>query len=99
MKVFYHDDCLLHNPPYEILSGKLVPYFEKPARIEMIKQALLEDGGFELINELIDDFDLEECILRVHTVDYLKYLKTAYDLWVEAGGSKVLGSFDSSITN
>lgn len=91
MKVFFHDDCLLHNPPYEILAGNQVPYFESPSRVLLIKETMdkYSDGQFDLCDELDFDLDVKKCCLRIHTADYLHYLETAYDDWVKAGGDKV----------
>lgn len=91
MKVIFHDDCLLHNPPYEILSGHVVPYFESPSRLQLIKETLKKypSDQFELCNELDFDLDVKDCCLKVHTKDYLDYLETAYDEWVKAGGDEV----------
>lgn len=91
MKVFFHDDCLCHNPPFEILSGNLVPYFESPSRVQLIKETLetSSSGQFDLCNELDFNLDVKECCLRIHTADYLHYLETAYDDWVKAGGDVI----------
>jgi hypothetical protein len=40
MKVVHSDDCLLHNPEYETLSGTLVSYLESPNRYTLVKEAL-----------------------------------------------------------
>lgn len=40
MLVVFDDDCLLHNPTCEILSGYRVPYYESPARYRAIRDAL-----------------------------------------------------------
>ena len=91
MYVFHHPDCLLHNPPYEILSGHIVPYFESPSRTQLIKKALEEDSSshFNLSDELDFNLDVKEHCLRVHTPDYLQYLESAYADWVKAGGDEV----------
>ncbi|KAI0640253.1 hypothetical protein C8Q77DRAFT_1214524 [Trametes polyzona] len=72
MKVFYDSDCLLHNPPHEILSGRLVPCFESPAR------PAEQDWPHEL----------SHYIHMVHTEDYVKHIQTIYDDWVAGGGDK-----------
>ena len=89
MKVVYHPDCLLHDPPYEILSGRLVPYFESPARVERILKELRQHDGYD-ISDTLETLDTEQHILAVHSQDYLDYLKTAYDEWILDGGDKVL---------
>jgi acetoin utilization deacetylase AcuC-like enzyme len=89
MKVIHHCDCLLHNPPHEILSGKLVPYAESPERIELIRKALVQSGQFDLCDDLDHEIDVEKCIKDVHDPKYVSYLQTAYVDWVNDGGSKV----------
>ena len=95
MKVIHHPDCLLHNPPHEILSGKLVPYAESPDRIQLIRDALDQSGQFDLSDSLDHDLDVRKCILDVHDIDYISYLKTAYVDWVNDGGSKVNATLTS----
>ncbi|KAH9948202.1 hypothetical protein B0H21DRAFT_876236 [Amylocystis lapponica] len=84
MKVFYNPDCLLHNPPHEILSGKLVPYLESPDRLTRIKH-VLESKGFQVLQP-IDRSDPKwplEHVFKVHDPDYIRYLETIYEQWVE----------------
>ncbi|KAF8531225.1 hypothetical protein JB92DRAFT_3081003 [Gautieria morchelliformis] len=68
MKVVHLDDCLLHNPPHEILSGNKISYLESPTRYLAVREALSD---------------------AVHTVDYVNYLRDAYENWVQDGGDKV----------
>ena len=90
MKVFWHAESLLHDPPHEILSGRLVPYLESPDRLQKIKTALEQDDSFELVLAR-DDWhpDVKDHILAVHAKDYVEYLETIYDEWVAIGGDKV----------
>ncbi|KAH9176854.1 Arginase/deacetylase [Lactarius sanguifluus] len=98
MKVFWDPICLLHDPPYEILSGDKVPYFESPARLQVIKKELEEYPSlFQL--ELIDSssggsIDIIGNVETVHGRGYLNYLRNAYDEWVRDGGSAVPPSDD-----
>ncbi|KAM5539348.1 hypothetical protein V8D89_006982 [Ganoderma adspersum] len=89
MKVFWHPQSLLHDPPHEILSGRLVPYLESPDRLQKIKTALEQDDSFE-IDSAQDDWppDIRNHILAVHAKDYVEYLETIYDEWVAIGGDK-----------
>jgi len=84
MKVFFDEECLLHDPPYEILSGKLHPYYETPKRLLQIRQALEENGIFQ-IEGADRSIDARKHALRVHSEDYVEYLETAFRLWVEEG--------------
>ncbi|KAI0066592.1 Arginase/deacetylase [Artomyces pyxidatus] len=87
MKVVYDADCLLHDPPYEILSGQLVPYYESPQRLVTIKQRLESSDLFELVGSE-RDIDVLKFIAMVHSSDYVEYLMTAYQRWVEDGGDR-----------
>ncbi|RPD64780.1 Arginase/deacetylase [Lentinus tigrinus ALCF2SS1-6] len=88
MRVYWDAVCLSHNPPHEILSGKLVPYYESPDRVRKVKQALEENGTFQILPAEDDWPQIREHILAVHSHDYLEYLETIYDEWVAIGGDK-----------
>ncbi|TDL26404.1 Arginase/deacetylase, partial [Rickenella mellea] len=88
MRVIYNLDCRLHDPPHEILSGQLVDYLESPSRLDYILKALTTDPIFELSDAIEESIDLNKYILQVHDKDYLSYLETAYERWVEDGGDK-----------
>ena len=90
MKVFWHNETLLHNPPHEILSGRLVPYLESPDRVQTIKGALEQSDAFEIV-PAEDNWpeDVKEHILAVHSKDYVDYLETIYDEWIAIGGDRV----------
>lgn len=87
MKVFVDRDCLLHDPPYEILSGKPVPYFESPARWHAIKHELESSPSFE-IAECDSDIDVLGYAQAIHDRDYIQYLRNAYEDWVADGNDK-----------
>lgn len=89
MKVFFDTDCLLHNPPFEFLSGKLVPYYELPKRILQIKEALQRHPQLFQLAQTDLDIDVKKHVLDVHTPDYLEYLEHAYTEWIRDGGDKV----------
>lgn len=89
MKVFYDLDCLLHDPPHEILSGRLVPYLESPDRVRRIKDALTKSGSFELhLPEQSWPHDILHYVRMVHSEDYVNHIKTIYDEWVAEGGDE-----------
>jgi len=92
MKVFWDPNCLLHDPPYEILSGDKVPYFESPARLQVIKKELEEHPSLfqlESTDSSSGSIDITGHIETVHGRGYLNYLRNAYDEWVRDGGSAV----------
>ena len=84
MKVFFDEECLLHDPPHEILSGKPHPYYEAPKRLLQIRQALEENEVFQ-IEDADRSIDARKHALQVHSEDYVEYLETAFRLWVEGG--------------
>lgn len=84
MKVFFDEECLLHDPPYEILSGKPHPYYEAPKRLLQIRQALEENEVFQ-IEDVDRSVDTKKHALQVHSEDYVEYLETAFRLWAEDG--------------
>ena len=85
MKVFFDEECLLHDPSYEIISGKLQPYYESPERLLQIRRALEGNPIFQIENA-DRSIDVRKHALQVHSEDYLEYLETAFQLWVEDGG-------------
>lgn len=85
MRVFFDEECLLHHPPYEFLSGKVQTYYETPERLLQIRQALEGHDIFKI--EYSDrSIDVQKHALQVHSEDYIEYLECAFRLWVEGGG-------------
>ncbi|KAH9969117.1 hypothetical protein BC827DRAFT_1258004 [Russula dissimulans] len=94
MKVFWDPDCLLHDPPYEILSGDKQPYFESPARLLLIKNELEANPSLFSLESASSSsqnpgLDIIRYVEMVHGREYLDYLRNAYDNWVRSGGSTV----------
>ena len=85
MKVFFDNECLLHNPPQEIVFGKLQHYYEVPKRLLEIRQVLEGNAIFQ-IEDADRSINAREHALQVHSEDYVEYLETAFRLWVEGGG-------------
>lgn len=83
MKVFYSNDHELHHPPFEIFEyGQQIRYYEQPARIENIFAALNNDPFFKLTPA--ENHGLEP-ILRVHSPEYVNFLRTIYRDWLASG--------------
>jgi acetoin utilization deacetylase AcuC-like enzyme len=82
MRTITNPDQALHDPPYEILDGQVIPYFELPRRVEIISAALAEAGL--PAPEPPRDFGLEP-LLAVHDGEYLAYLEQAFVTWAAAG--------------
>ena len=96
MKVFFDEECLLHDPPYEILSGKFQSYYETPKRLLQIRQALEENPTFQIENA-DRSIDTREHVLRVHSDDYVYYLENAFRLCVEDGGDPKVQKHPSTV--
>ncbi|CAE6438080.1 unnamed protein product [Rhizoctonia solani] len=95
MKLFYSNECTLHNPGFEILSGNAVPYLESPSRMSAImshlSQVKEQAGKWSWEDVDIDgpsDGNLLEAIKQAHQPEYVEYLQNAYEIWVRDGGSK-----------
>lgn len=91
----------LHAPKLEILSGALVDYFESPARVQLILDALLADPESRFsalsqewtLQELEEDESFSSLVQEVHGEEYLSFLRTVYSRWVGEGGNPVSFSF------
>lgn len=101
--IVYSPLSLLHNPPHEILSGCVQPYFESPERYHRILSALLDDSSrytaheLEVTRDSVETKELKEAVARVHEEDYLVFLEEIYEEWIKEGGSKVRSSIARSI--
>lgn len=81
MKIFYSDAHKDHYPPFEVFDGGVqVTNYEMPERMERILAALHANG----LNDIHppDGFGLEP-ILAVHDADYIDFLRTAFDEWMQ----------------
>lgn len=84
MLVFHSLQHLLHQPPFELLEGgEVSPYFESPARMAVIEQALNATGWARW--QTVRPGGLAE-VLAVHSADYVDYLRTAHTAWQAEGG-------------
>jgi acetoin utilization deacetylase AcuC-like enzyme len=77
LKCFWDDRQRAHVPGGEFFNGALHPAAEHPGRVDAILNAIGE-------TEAPADFGLEP-ILRVHSADYVEFLRTAHDQWRDAG--------------
>ncbi|GAA6009689.1 hypothetical protein JCM11491_001059 [Sporobolomyces phaffii] len=85
---------LSHNPPHEILSGCVQPYFESPERYRIILDALVRDTEtyvehrVDLEPQDVELQDLKGAVERVHEREYIAFLEEIYDEWIAEGGSR-----------
>jgi acetoin utilization deacetylase AcuC-like enzyme len=77
MRVFWDERQRRHAPEKELHNGAFVPFAESSARADALLAAL---GGAEAPA----DFG-EAPLRRVHSADYLDFLKGAWSEWSEAG--------------
>ena len=77
MKCFWDDRQRAHAPAGEFFNGAMHPAAEHPGRVDAILQAIGSASA-------PDDAGLEP-ILRVHSADYVEFLRTAHDQWCAAG--------------
>jgi acetoin utilization deacetylase AcuC-like enzyme len=77
MKCFWDDRQRAHAPGGEFFNGAMHPPAEHPGRVDAILQAI---GS----TETPADYGMEP-LLRVHSADYLNFLRTAHDEWRRAG--------------
>jgi acetoin utilization deacetylase AcuC-like enzyme len=82
MQTIFSPTHTLHDPPFEIIDGKVTTYYEMPNRVTIILDALREAGFAP--PQLPRTFDPAH-ILAVHQPDYVGYLERAFTEWVAAG--------------
>ena len=79
VSVITSDEHRSHDPEFDIYSGSLVGRFEVPQRVDCIVQAL--DGeGFAVVDPTSHGM---EPILRVHNLDLIEFLSTAWKGYIE----------------
>jgi acetoin utilization deacetylase AcuC-like enzyme len=83
MITFYSERHWQHAPALEFFEGELTHYHDTPQRAQIILDAI-QRCGVGLV-QAPQDFGPEP-ILAVHDADYVQYLQTAYQNWVQAGG-------------
>lgn len=83
MNVYYSNDHLLHHPQFEIFElGQQIQYFEQPSRVLNILELLGKNAFFNLA--LNENHGIEP-IIRVHSPEYLNFLRTIYRDWLASG--------------
>ncbi|KAI8818575.1 deacetylase [Fimicolochytrium jonesii] len=80
----YSEKHKLHDPVEEFELGRFRPFQETPARVEHIIESIRTRNLGPVISPR--DFGLAP-VLKVHTLDYVDYMKTAYAAWTEIGGN------------
>lgn len=84
MKIIYSDAHQGHAGALELRGNAFVPMTECPERMAAILKACRAAGIGEVIAP--DSFGLAEAA-RIHDPDYIRFLETAYPLWVDRHGA------------
>lgn len=84
MIIVASDAHLHHNPPHEFLDGALIPIYETPERVAIIRTAIERAAIGPVVEPRA--FGIEP-VRMVHDDTYLTYLETIYNRWVVAGGA------------
>jgi acetoin utilization deacetylase AcuC-like enzyme len=85
MKVFFRRRMFTARSTTRDSIWEITTYYEAPKRLLQIRQALEENGIFQIENA-DRSIDAKKHALQVHSEDYIEYLETAFRLWVEGGG-------------
>jgi acetoin utilization deacetylase AcuC-like enzyme len=93
MKIYYSELHRRHNPSFEVFDGgEKVPFLENPERMDKILSALSKTRWAEITEPT--DFGLGP-ILAVHTADYLNFLESAWEEWINE--KKENGSYSKNL--
>jgi acetoin utilization deacetylase AcuC-like enzyme len=84
MKTIYSERHRLQDGKAELIDGKLLPCFEKPARAELIIARVREVGLGEVLAPAEHGLDP---LRRVHTAPFLRFLESAWEAWVAEHGA------------
>lgn len=85
LPIIINQNCLQHNPVFELSNGLPTPHPEIPARFEFIFQALKDNGYSNLITDLIDPLKWINSIHKPEYIDFLKRASCQVDLRNEQG--------------
>lgn len=84
MKVICAPESLLNNHAHELTGLEQSPHSEVPERVHSILVALKSHHCFDVEEGSVEDFGAS-VITRVHSPDYVEYLRTAYEEWIKCG--------------
>ncbi|MDK9697693.1 MAG: histone deacetylase family protein [Siculibacillus sp.] len=71
-----------HAGQSELVAGRILPGFELPERVEIVRAAVERAGLGPIIAPAAQSLDVAR---RIHRPDYVDFLGDAWDLWVAAG--------------
>lgn len=82
MITVYSPDHAKHDPKVEMADGKLVPAVEIPSRAQMVLDAA---RAAKLGDVIAPDTLDRSTVEQVHTADYVQFLESFWQRWLEAG--------------
>jgi acetoin utilization deacetylase AcuC-like enzyme len=82
MRTYFSDDNRLHFPQAELSGGQFVTPFERPSRVEYVRNRLLTQGMTDIRAPGPVDMAPAQKLLDV---GFLRFLETAYDDWKAEG--------------
>ncbi|MDW4499688.1 histone deacetylase family protein [Sulfitobacter sp. D35] len=82
MRTFFSEDHRLHFPQAELSGGEFVTPFERPSRVEYVRNRLVERGMGDIVAP--DPVDMGP-VRGLLDQGYLKFLETAWEEWKAAG--------------
>lgn len=80
MKVFFDAAQREHDPQHFVLRGVTGTNLDAPGRIDALL-AGAERGGHAVVAPDVDDADVSAALARVHTPEYLHFLRHAHEEW------------------
>ncbi len=83
MDIVFSERHARHAGRAELYDGKLVPCFEKPERAGLVLERVRDSGIGEVIPPVAHGL---EPLQRVHSQDYLDFLRTVWQEWVAIRG-------------
>lgn len=82
MKTVYSPLHASHSGTMELISGAIVPGFEKPSRAEIIRARVEDEGLGPILPPEAQDLGAAK---RVHRADYIDFLPMVYPAWEAEG--------------
>ncbi len=84
MRTFHSERHRLHSSAGELTSGRFVPAYERPERVDAVLAAIrASELGMVVAAEPVDD----AAIRRVHDDDFVDFLRDAWTMWTAARGT------------
>ncbi len=84
MKTIYTDTHRLQHGNLELMDGQLLPCFEKPERADLVISHVRASQLGPVLEP--QEFGIAP-LARIHAPNYLAFLQSAWDAWVEEHGS------------